>query len=128
MEDGFSGPRPTPQQHPHLRLEQTMTSVPKVNPGDMVFWHCVCFPSSPCRDICQRRPQDVVHSVEQDHTGTGDSAGTLYVFFFGLWINANANAKLVCFSHVHRCGPADNHEYRIRQETGRNIPRRNQSS
>jgi len=56
--DGFfSGPRPTPQQHPHLRLEGTMTSVPKVNPGDMVFWHC-----------------DVVHSVEEDHTGTGDSA------------------------------------------------------
>ncbi|OJA12424.1 hypothetical protein AZE42_03385 [Rhizopogon vesiculosus] len=55
--DGFSGPRPTPQQHPHLRLGETMTSVPKVNPGDMVFWHC-----------------DVVHSVEEDHTGTEDSA------------------------------------------------------
>ncbi|KAG9316065.1 hypothetical protein JVU11DRAFT_3732 [Chiua virens] len=38
-------------------LEETMTSIPKVNPGDMVFWHC-----------------DVVHSVEEEHTGTTDSA------------------------------------------------------
>lgn len=41
---GYSGPQPTPQLHPHLRLEETMTSVPKVNPGDMVFWHCVSVP------------------------------------------------------------------------------------
>ncbi len=38
---GFVGPRPTPKTHPHLRLEQTMVSMPKVYPGDMVFWHCV---------------------------------------------------------------------------------------
>lgn len=37
----FSGPRPNPQTHPHLRLERTMTSVPRVSPGDTVFWHCV---------------------------------------------------------------------------------------
>lgn len=54
---GFIGPRPTPELHPHLRLDKTMTSVPKVYPGDMVFWHC-----------------DVVHSVEQEHTGANDSA------------------------------------------------------
>jgi hypothetical protein len=35
-----------------------MISVPAVNPGDTVFWHC-----------------DVVHSVEQEHTGAEDSAG-----------------------------------------------------
>ena len=35
-----------------------MISVPKVYPGDAVFWHC-----------------DVVHAVEIDHTGTSDSAG-----------------------------------------------------
>ncbi|KAF8556553.1 DUF1479-domain-containing protein [Imleria badia] len=54
---GYGGPLPTPQLHPHLRLEETMISVPKVSPGDMVFWHC-----------------DVVHSVETEHTGTTDSA------------------------------------------------------
>ena len=60
---GYNGPRPNPYTHPHLRLEETMTSVPKVNPGDMVFWHC-----------------DVVHSVEREHTGSEDSAGS-FLFF-----------------------------------------------
>ncbi|KAG1778992.1 hypothetical protein EV702DRAFT_1215771 [Suillus placidus] len=50
-------PRPTPDLHPHLRLHDTMTSVPKVNPGDLIFWHC-----------------DIVHSVEQEHTGSCDFA------------------------------------------------------
>ncbi|KAF5379767.1 hypothetical protein D9615_005720 [Tricholomella constricta] len=54
---GYAGPKPTPALHPHLELEKTMLSVPKVYPGDTVFWHC-----------------DVVHSVEQEHTGTEDSA------------------------------------------------------
>ena len=55
---GYQGPMPTPELHPHLQLEKTMTSIPKVYPGDAVFWHC-----------------DVVHAVEHDHNGTGDSAG-----------------------------------------------------
>ncbi|TFK50216.1 DUF1479-domain-containing protein [Heliocybe sulcata] len=55
-DSGFVGPRPNPISHPHMKLEKTMVSVPKVYPGDMVFWHC-----------------DVVHSVEQEHTGKEDS-------------------------------------------------------
>ena len=55
---GYVGPWPTPKSHPHMRLDQCMVSVPKVNPGDTVFWHC-----------------DVVHAVEREHTGAGDSAG-----------------------------------------------------
>lgn len=43
--------------HPHLRLEKTMVSIPKVAPGDMVLWHC-----------------DAVHSVESRHAGEGDSS------------------------------------------------------
>ncbi|KAJ4475677.1 DUF1479-domain-containing protein [Lentinula aciculospora] len=54
---GFGGPWPTPEFHPHMMLDKTMISVPKVMPGDVVFWHC-----------------DVVHSVEADHTGKEDSA------------------------------------------------------
>jgi len=54
---GFYGPKPTHELHPNMRLEETMTSVPKVLPGDTVFWHC-----------------DVVHAVEREHTGNGDSA------------------------------------------------------
>ncbi|KAL4248713.1 Isopenicillin N synthase-like superfamily protein [Abortiporus biennis] len=53
---GFAGPRPETQTHPHLRLEETMISVPKVYPGDMVYWHC-----------------DVVHAVEVEHLGNDDS-------------------------------------------------------
>ncbi|KAJ3787343.1 hypothetical protein GGU10DRAFT_394052 [Lentinula aff. detonsa] len=54
---GFAGPWPTPETHPHMMLDKTMIPVPKVMPGDAVFWHC-----------------DVVHSVEVDHTGQEDSA------------------------------------------------------
>ncbi|KAF9266404.1 DUF1479-domain-containing protein [Marasmius fiardii PR-910] len=54
---GFYGPRPTVETHPHMLLEQTMTSVPEVAPGDAVFWHC-----------------DVVHAVEPEHHGQEDSA------------------------------------------------------
>jgi hypothetical protein len=28
------------ETHPHLQLDRTMVSVPKVSPGDQVFWHC----------------------------------------------------------------------------------------
>jgi Protein of unknown function (DUF1479) len=54
----YAGLRPTPEFHPHLRLDECLVSVPKVNPGDTVFWHA-----------------DVIHSVEEEHTGSGDSAG-----------------------------------------------------
>ncbi|KAK0475564.1 hypothetical protein IW261DRAFT_1495133 [Armillaria novae-zelandiae] len=54
---GWYGPRPTPELHPNLLLEKTMTSMPKVFPGDAVFWH-----------------GDVIHSVEKEHTGKCDSA------------------------------------------------------
>jgi hypothetical protein len=40
-----------------------MVSAPKVNPGDTVYWHC-----------------DVVHAVEREHTGSGDSAGKHCLF------------------------------------------------
>ncbi|KAK0231117.1 hypothetical protein IW262DRAFT_1445354 [Armillaria fumosa] len=57
-QDGaWRGPLPTPELHPNLLLETTMISVPKVFPGDAVFWH-----------------GDLIHSVEKEHTGRGDSA------------------------------------------------------
>ncbi|KAF5342342.1 hypothetical protein D9611_001342 [Ephemerocybe angulata] len=54
---GYGGPHPTPLLHPHLQLQKTMTSMPKVYPGDAVFWHC-----------------DVIHEVEGAHDGSDDSA------------------------------------------------------
>lgn len=58
--------------HPHLELDRTMTSVPKVFPGDMVFWH-----------------GDVVHAVEEYHTGSGPSAGNCLGFTARRPINDN---------------------------------------
>ena len=43
--------------HPHMRLDDAMVSVPAVHPGDMVFWQA-----------------DVVHAVEKEHNGKGDSS------------------------------------------------------
>ncbi|KAF8331466.1 DUF1479-domain-containing protein [Cantharellus anzutake] len=45
------------ETHPHLELTETMTSVPPVDPGDQVYWHC-----------------DTIHAVESQHRGKGDSS------------------------------------------------------
>ncbi|KAJ7108865.1 hypothetical protein C8R43DRAFT_905213 [Mycena crocata] len=45
------------ETHPHLRLKKTMTSVPRVEPGDQVYWHC-----------------DMIHAVEGHHGGKEDSS------------------------------------------------------
>ncbi|KAF9031696.1 DUF1479-domain-containing protein [Hymenopellis radicata] len=47
--------------HPHLRLDETMVALPKVQPGDQVYWHC-----------------DVVHAVEAARQGKTDSS-VLYI-------------------------------------------------
>lgn len=46
-----------PVTHPHMDLETTMVSVPQVEPGDFVAWHC-----------------DSLHSVDKEHRGKGDSS------------------------------------------------------
>lgn len=45
------------QTHPHLRLATAMVSVPKVRPGDHVYWTA-----------------DTIHAVESLHAGKTDSA------------------------------------------------------
>lgn len=45
------------QTHPGLSLDDLMVPVPKVQPGDMVFWHC-----------------DMIHSVDPVHQGKLDSS------------------------------------------------------
>lgn len=37
----FFGPRINDESHPHLKVSESMVSVPHVRPGDMVYWHCV---------------------------------------------------------------------------------------
>lgn len=51
------------ETHPHLRLDQTMTSIPQVQAGDCAFWHC-----------------DVVHAVEKQHRGgPGKDSSVMYI-------------------------------------------------
>lgn len=47
--------------HPHLGLSTTMVSLPRVEPGDYVAWHC-----------------DSIHSVDKKHQGGSDSS-VLYI-------------------------------------------------
>ncbi|KAE9369071.1 DUF1479-domain-containing protein [Stipitochalara longipes BDJ] len=49
------------ESHPHLRLEECLVSIPKMYPGDTVFWHT---------DLC--------HAVEIEHNGTND-ASVVYI-------------------------------------------------
>jgi hypothetical protein len=50
-----------PTWHPDLELDSTMVSVPRVEPGDYVAWHC-----------------DTMHAVDKEHKGTGASS-VLYI-------------------------------------------------
>ena len=43
--------------HPQSELSTSMVSIPRVNPGDMVFWHC-----------------DSIHAVDPVHRGQSDSS------------------------------------------------------
>lgn len=49
------------ESHPQLNLQDTMLSIPKVEPGDYVAWHC-----------------DTIHAVDAEHKGKGDSS-VLYI-------------------------------------------------
>ena len=50
-----------PMTHPDLDLETTMVSMPHVEPGDYVAWHC-----------------DTIHAVDKEHRGKEDSS-VLYI-------------------------------------------------
>ena len=45
------------QMHPGLELATSMVPIPKIHPGDMVFWHC-----------------DAIHAVDSVHRGQSDSS------------------------------------------------------
>ncbi|KDQ13124.1 hypothetical protein BOTBODRAFT_160721 [Botryobasidium botryosum FD-172 SS1] len=76
----YEGQRLSNDSHPHLKLDDAMVSVPKVYPGDLVFWHC-----------------DVVHSVETEHHGAHDSS-VMYIPAVPL---TPANAAYVAKQKAH---------------------------
>lgn len=47
----------TNELHPDLELDYLMVPIPKVQPGDMVYWHC-----------------DTIHAVDSEHQGQWDSS------------------------------------------------------
>lgn len=47
----------TKELHPELELDYLMVPIPKVEPGDMVYWHC-----------------DTIHAVDPEHEGKWDSS------------------------------------------------------
>lgn len=51
----------TPEAHPHLELESSMVPIPRVQPGDAIFWHA-----------------DMIHAVDPVHLGSRDSS-CLYI-------------------------------------------------
>ncbi|KAI9455819.1 hypothetical protein HD554DRAFT_2146979 [Boletus coccyginus] len=66
--------------HPHLRLAETMVSIPRIEPGDQVYWHC-----------------DTVHAVEGEHKGKRDSS-VLYIPAVPLCVK---NASYLRAQRVH---------------------------
>ena len=56
-----AGQEYSPETHPHLELESSIVSVPHVEPGDYVAWHC-----------------DTIHSVDKEHQSKMDSSA-LYI-------------------------------------------------
>ena len=60
------------ETHPHLELDPTMVSLPKVDPGDSAWWHCSQYLSS--LDRSKVEFLDVIHAVESAHHGKGPSA------------------------------------------------------
>lgn len=47
----------SPTSHPHLRLQECMVGIPRMNPGDTVWWHA---------DMC--------HAVEVEHNGDHEAS------------------------------------------------------
>ncbi|KAF8306710.1 hypothetical protein DL93DRAFT_2088537 [Clavulina sp. PMI_390] len=68
--------------HPHLDLARTMTSLPLVEPGDQVYWHC-----------------DVIHAVESRNAGTGDSS-VMYIPAVPLTVNKCVHDLLFLFVSI----------------------------
>ncbi|CZR51284.1 uncharacterized protein PAC_01159 [Phialocephala subalpina] len=53
--------RAAPGSHPHLRIRECMVNIPRMEPGDTIWWHC-----------------DMLHAVEVEHLGEQD-ASVVYV-------------------------------------------------
>ena len=86
--DGTDFPGSTPgmtqavlsREHPHLRLDETVVSIPRVEPGDQVYceWMCAGLLCAIVAHEFWIGHTDIVHAVEAEHNGAGDSS-VLYI-------------------------------------------------
>ena len=61
--------------HPHLRLDDTMVHVPKVQPGDYVAWHCDSeFIAKLPYLLLLAQYDKAIHAVDKTHAGAADSS------------------------------------------------------
>ena len=68
-----------PETHPHLRLNETVVSIDHVEPGDQVYCESIVHPMLFCTfPTIVTGHCDVVHAVEAEHIGKGDSS-VLYI-------------------------------------------------
>ena len=66
------------KSHPHLQLDKTVVSIDFVEPGDQVY--CASDRLPRYQKLTWTTPGhcDLIHAVEAEHTGTGDSS-VLYI-------------------------------------------------
>lgn len=86
----------TPENHPHLRLEETMIPYPQVEPGDTVFWSA-----------------DTIHGTEMKNTGTQDAC----VFYIPSVPLTDGNIVSIKTGQQMRQG----HVILVRREAGANL-------
>lgn len=60
--------------HPHLRLDDTMVHVPKVQPGDYVVWHCDSEFNCIFPYLRPAHYDKAIHAVDKIHAGAADSS------------------------------------------------------
>lgn len=77
---------PTSKWHPHLPLERTVMSLPRVKRGDYVFWHA-----------------DLVHEVEGRHDGLEDSSVSLRVDVRGPLLTRGLDLQVIYNANVPLC-------------------------
>lgn len=99
------------ETHPHLRLKECMVPIPRVEPGDYVFWHCgACVWHQYLAVRCcmtatgsKLTHTEGIHAVEPVHNGTTDSS-VLYLAACPLASGRNPQPQSTDFCYCRHRG------------------------
>lgn len=95
------------ESHPHLQLDKTVVSIDFVEPGDQVYCMFISHSCHPhLTPIALLGHPDVIHAVEAEHTGTGDSS-VLYIPAAPLTLKRYCHPYLDWFSQLMYENSAD---------------------